>query len=201
MWILQHCDLERELLPFWNSLPSESLHLFPNVIRICFETFCEENVLDDCAIVIVRSLSALITHFSDYIRTNVNVFESLTTLLTQLLKYTRSTTAVQQLGAYTAQFIFTFRELLFKDAVGNSLAGDLSFEMLNLCHNEPAATKMTGLTLVYLLLRENQVAANQFSRMKFQSTMALSKLMKQEDCVRILILIIITSANLTPSPR
>jgi hypothetical protein len=184
MWILQHCDLERDLLPLWSSLPDEALTSFLNVIRICFDTLRVESVRDDCAIVIARVLSLYTHEFNAHIRSQGKVFELLGSLLVQLLKYSRSTTAVKQVAAFTAQFVFTFKTQLFQDAVGNNLVADLSFEILNLCHNEPESTKMSALTLLYLLLRENQVAAGQFSRMKFQSTMALSKLMKQEDCVR-----------------
>lgn len=186
LWILQNCNWNLHLRAWWSTEGEDMLLKFLSVVKMCIDVFMaddfkaqrEESILIVCAV-----LDVFFEDFPEELNTEGSrIYEQLSQLMLLMLRICRSEHMLNHIFALLRNFVMKFKKPLFRYLQGYSVGTDVTFEVLNLCQNQPRAIIIGATSLLYLLLRSNSEEMGHFARMKLQSTLAISRLVKQVKC-------------------
>jgi hypothetical protein len=186
LWVFQNCNWNLHLRAWWSTEGEDTLLKFLSVLKMCIEVFMSDDFRtqrDEAILTVCAVLDVFFEDFPEELNTEGSkIYEQISQIALSMLRVCRSEMMLGHIFALLRNFIMKFKKPLFRFLQGYSVGTDLTFEVLNLCQNQPRSIILGATSILYLLLRSNSEEMGHFARMKLQSTLAISRLVKQEKC-------------------
>jgi len=177
LWIVKNCNHEQLLRQWWKKDTLKSLKAFFDILCCCLETFKDEGELRrEMCFTILLIVEAFMEDFQEELDDeSTSHMQNMWSVVALLLQMDNSVTFMEHLFKTLQYYIYTYRRTLFRWR-NTSYCGDLCFEILRHCNFSDSVVSTQAASLFYVLIKSNYTETKTFSRIKLQSTIAVSKL-------------------------
>jgi hypothetical protein len=186
LWIFANCNSTMHLRAWWTTEGEQYLLQLVSVFKFMIDSFNgpeDQPLREEAILQVLQLLDWFMDDFPEELNTeNSKIYEAVAQLELHIVRSCKTENTFQAFLAQIRTFAIKFKKPLFRYLANYSMGTDLVFEVLNLCHTQTPKVITSATSILYLFLRCNSEEMGHFARMKLQSTLAISRLVKQEKC-------------------
>ena len=184
LWVMRYMNREAQLRHWWRGESTENLVNMFTFLRYCLDTFQNDEAMrEDIMCLMSEVYDLFLDDLADELAIEGSkVMEAMSLSMIHLLRASKAEKLTLRLLQVVRTYVIKFKRPLFRYLASYTICGDLTFEVFSLCQSQPKRVMQNASSLLYLMLRTNNDEMGHFARMKLQSTLAVSRLVKMPGC-------------------